>query len=149
MAAIGDCLEMATWGSPGASSTPMTQGFITWMSRSQGDRVLLNRGDYLNRRADAFHQEIEAPLKLYGSPYYVDDKIHRTPEGISLAYTLDREINYDKFKTTGISAVTLIRHFPVEVTFVYTAPIRHVQKGPAALYNLMDKFLAQQVMLNE
>ena len=70
----------------------------------------------------------------------------RTPDGVSLGFTAETEISYQKYKTVGVTGATLIRGFPVDFMMTHTA--KKPKKEKQELYDLMDKFLAQQVALN-
>jgi hypothetical protein len=77
--------------------------------------------------------------------YEFDKKAHRTSSGVSVGYTAELNRDYIKKYVAGVTATTDLNHVPVAITLSYT------QKKPydrAILKALMDKMVAQQVVLN-
>lgn len=157
-------------GGAGITGTLKKYGSVYWINPENGDDVIsLNRAGYLGVREKTFRDDVikdVAPgnrsngsktasrqgnltlTSLMASPdqYKFDDAVHSTPDGLSLAYQLDLEIEYQKAHEAGLVATTLIRHIPIQFTFTFATG--EPDKDNKALYKMADTFLAQQIKLN-
>lgn len=150
MAVFADCLQAAGLGvnkGPDAAGLPplMDVGMIFWMNPSFGETSPLSRADYLDMREATIERDIATHLKYYLSAE-TDTMPQRTPEAISLAYAAQSEVQYQKLYTAGVAGATLLRGLPVDVVITHTAP--KADRDETELYDLMEKFMAQQAALN-
>lgn len=146
-------------------------GSVYWVNPGTGaEQVAMPLDAYLDVRERSFRDEIIARLsysyETFGAGAATSDGLlsavthfeppekynfgpatHRTPEGLSLAYTLESEVEYRKVHTAGAFGTTLIDSLPIEVAVEYNG--RSPDKSAEELYAVMDSFLAQQVILNE
>ncbi len=169
---FADCMEIAkvqhdyqeqATAHPENTSPPLMTlknfGNIYWLNPDNGEDVVsLPRADYLDVREKGFrddvmkdireggHGLISASLVDASDKYKFDDATHRTPEGLSLAYALDTEVEYEKVHNAGIISTTLINHMPLEFSFDFSG--KESDKNNKDLYAMMDKFVAQQIKLN-
>jgi hypothetical protein len=141
------------------SVTLKSHGSIYWLNPYNGDEIIaLPRSGYLDVRAKTFkddilkemndggHGMVQAALLDPNDKYHFDDAPHRTADGMSIAYELNTEIEYEKVHDTGVIATTLIDHMPLEFSFDFSA--KDNNKDNKALYAMVDTFMAQQVKLN-
>lgn len=157
-------------GGAGVTGTLKKHGSIYWVNPENGDDVIsLQRAEYLSVREKTFRDDVIKDVardyratggktasqqgnltltSLMARPdeYKFDDAVHSTPDGLSLAYQLDTEIEYQKSHEAGIVATTLIRHMPLQFSFDFSTG--EPDKDNKALYKMMDTFLAQQIKLN-
>jgi hypothetical protein len=161
-------------GSGSAAQTPSTlasRGSIFWANPGTGGETIdMSREEYLNVREQSFREEmvrgVSSDYARHGSKqvasaggnfmvmsylaspdqYHFDNRAHRTPDSLSIAYTMDTEIEYQKLHTAGIAGTTLLRQMPIEFTLAFST--KRSEKDMAELYSLMDTFLSQQVVLN-
>jgi hypothetical protein len=78
--------------------------------------------------------------------YKLPGTAHRTASSVSVGYTDDTEIEYQKFRGTAVLGTTLIRHIPIDVLISYMEPKR--SSSVDDMYALMDTFMEQQQRLN-
>jgi hypothetical protein len=153
----------------GVTGSLKKYGSIYWVNPENGDDVIsLQRAGYLSAREKTFRDDVirdiigerahgsktasrQANLSLQSmmarpDEYKFDDAVHSTPDGLSLAYQLDTEIEYQKSHAAGIVSTTLIRHIPLQFSFDFSTG--EPDKDNKALYAMMDAFLAQQIKLN-
>lgn len=175
MAVFGDCTDIMNLGTKNQSPTGLKdRGTIVWKTTAANrGKSKLDLSDYLDMREATFLQDQKGVLaKSYASngakkeksmgggiiahtymatpdKYHFDKAVHRTADNVSIAYQYDNEIEFQKFKTTGIVAATLIRHLPIEVYYTHAAsPDDKDATGTQDMYKLMDSFMAQQQALN-
>jgi hypothetical protein len=135
-----------------------SHGSIYWINPYNGDEIIsLARSGYLDVREKTFrddvakemndggHGMVSAALVEPGDKYRFDEP-HRTEHGLSVAYELNTEIEYEKIHDSGVIGTTLIDHMPLEFSFDFSA--KGNDKDTKALYAMMDTFMAQQVKLN-
>lgn len=147
VAVFADCMQIAGIGKVNAAgeSSGMTDvGLVTWLNE-KGERAGMDRETYLDAREMTMQNYTRAGLAGYLNPM-IDTEGRRTPDGVSLGFTAETEISYQKYKTVGVTGATLIRGFPIDFMMTHTA--KRPTKEKQELYDLMDKFLAQQVALN-
>jgi hypothetical protein len=147
-----------------------SSGRIYWVNPGNGgEQVSLTRDEYLDVRERSFRDEIRRRLSgdytVSGPPdvsvdgpvstvsyrepeesYAFGDVAHRTPEGLSLAYTQTGEVEFRKLYTTGAYGTTLIDGLPLEANIEFSS--RRPGREMPELNAVMDGFLAQQVTLN-
>lgn len=165
---FGDCLEIAKFqndyqesliSKPSSSSNApqllalKNRGSIYWINPDNGEDVIsLRRSGYLDVREKTFRDDairgVNRGTLRMSSPdkFKFDEQVRRTPDGLSVVYTLDTEVEYEIVHTAGIVATTLIRHMPLEFSFDFSA--KGTKKDSKELYAMMDAFLAQQIRLN-
>ena len=135
------------------------RGSIYWINPDNGDEVIsLARTGYLDAREKTYLADVQkemndgghglssAALLGPGDKYKFDGGVHRTSNGLSAAYALDTEIEYEKVHDAGVIGTTLIDHMPLEFSFDFSA--KDPDKDSKALYAMMDTFIAQQIKLN-
>jgi hypothetical protein len=144
VAVFADCLQIAAIGKDVEGNDLGDVGLVTWLNE-HGEKAPVGRDIYLDMRADTLPNHTRAGLAGYLRPV-IDDQARRTPDGVSLAFTAETEIAYQTFRTVGITGAALIRQFPVDFMITHTA--KTPQKDKKELYELMDRFLAQQMALN-
>lgn len=147
VAVFADCMQIAGIGkisADGESKGLGDVGLVTWLNE-RGERAGMDREAYLDLREGTMQNYTRAGLAGYLNPV-IDTDGRRTADGVSLGFTAETEISYQKYKTVGVSGATLLRGFPVDFTMTHTA--KKPAKDKEELYDLMDKFLAQQVALN-
>jgi hypothetical protein len=144
-------------GAPSSVSLK-SHGSIYWINPENGDEVIsLARAGYLDAREKTFKTDIMKEMNDGGhglmtaalldpGDKYRFDEAHRTPDGLSVFYELNTEIQYEKVHDTGVIGTTLIDHMPLEFSFDFSA--KENDKDNKALYAMMDTFLAQQIKLN-
>ena len=164
------CLDLAAIEGGQTPSEPLpVLGSVSWLNPMIGEETKMPRAEYLDMRETSFrdyglgkindfHADALKADKKTGDEtgmtaslfdpekYKFDDSVHRTENGISLGYTSDVDFNYQKYHVDGILATTVIRRIPVEFSLRYAGQETH---DTAALRALMDKFVAQQITLNE
>lgn len=144
IAVFADCLQIAGIGKGAEGNDLGDLGFITWLNE-KGEKSPLPREAYLNLREDTMETYTRAGLAGYLRPN-IDSVPLRTAHGVSLGFTAESEISYQTFKTVGVSSAALIRQLPVDFMITHTA--KKPTKEKQELYDLMEKFLAQQAALN-
>jgi len=147
------------------------QGTISWVNPKDKPLKGVSTTEYLDKVQPEFSDDIRKSLdrayKLFGgqkstkldndmstmsflsSPdsYHFDDKPHRTESVVSITYSFNNEMEYVKYGTTGVVATSLIRNIPVQFTMSSTAK-KQADKTARQMSDLMDRFVAQQVALN-
>ncbi|MDE1151880.1 MAG: hypothetical protein PW788_05015 [Micavibrio sp.] len=148
------------------------EGTISWLEPKAGPLKGVSMTEYLDKREPAFRDDMRASLErsfkkfggkqvtklddnmtassFLGSPdtYSFDDKAHRTESVVSITYSSHNELEYVKYATTGVVATSLIRNIPVQFTISSTAK-KKADKSQRQMSDLMDRFVAQQVALND
>ena len=129
----------------GDDEMPPVTGTISWMNPAIGETTAMSRPEYLDMREPSFRQYTEGSA-AYDSNLKMDDKPRRSKNGISLGLAGEIHTDYDKLKGTTVIATTTIRHIPVEIIIRYAG-----ERAPSLerAYSLIDKFMAQQITLNE
>ena len=135
-----------------------SHGSIYWVNPDNGDEVIsLARAGYLDAREKTFKDDVMKEMNDGGhglmtaalldpGDKYRFDETRRTPDGLSVFYELNTEIQYEKVHDTGVIGTTLIDHMPLEFSFDFSA--KDNDKDNKALYAMMDTFMAQQIKLN-
>ncbi|MFH1157434.1 MAG: hypothetical protein V1721_00895 [Pseudomonadota bacterium] len=145
LAVFADCNSLANYGGTvGLSEILFNTGVVTWMNPSIGESTPMSRQDYLDMREASFRQYAENGAGGLG--IRLDENTHRTESNVSLGMSGEVVTPFEKFNSTGVLATTTLRHIPIEVM------LRFTRKDPPpieSLYPLMDKFMAQQIALNE
>jgi len=145
LAVFADCNDLANYGGTiDISEILFNTGVITWMNPSIGESTTMSRQDYLDMREVSFRQYAEDGADGLG--ILLEENTHRTESNVSLGMTGKVDMITGKFDSTGVLATTTIRQIPIEVM------IRYTRKNPPSveiLYPMMDKFMAQQIALNE
>lgn len=145
LAVFADCNSLANYGGTVSTSEILfNTGIVTWMNPSIGETTSMSRHDYLDMREASFRQYAENGAGGLG--IILDENTHRTESNVSLGMTGEVAMQMGKVDSTGILATTTIRRIPIEVM------IRYTRKDPPSiesLYPMMDKFMAQQIALNE
>lgn len=146
VAVFADCLQIAGIGQGGAEGGNDLGdiGLITWLN-GKGEKIPVDKTTYFDGRAATFHNHTRAGLVKYARTT-LDETVTRTAEGVALGFEADIEIAYSKLKTIGVASATSIRRFPVDFVITHTA--KKPTKEKKELYELMDKFMQQQVALN-
>lgn len=142
LAAFMDCIDVVNAsGSANADGVLPNVGLVTWMNPAIGDFTPMALQDYLDMREASFLQYAENSA----DGLHLDKTVRRTENGVSVGMDGEFQGEYQKIKKTAIIATTVLRHVPIEVSFRYSG-----SEPPALdkLYPLVDKFLAQQLVLN-
>ncbi|MDD9900773.1 MAG: hypothetical protein OXT65_07320 [Alphaproteobacteria bacterium] len=160
------CMDIAGYiagGGPNEGRMPII-GIVTWLNPSVGDTTPLARADYLDMQETQFANTLASQFSsdtLAYDPESFGSRILMLPNTKTLAVTEDTRRTADgvtvtfegsdmresvKWKTTGIAATTVIKRVPLAVTLMSTT---QDEPDPAWLEALMDKFLLQQIALNE
>ncbi|MBI3440844.1 MAG: hypothetical protein HY052_03405 [Proteobacteria bacterium] len=146
LAVFSDCDAIASLGgASGTNNIPLNSGTISWLAQSVGETTPLDRGDYLDMRGSSLPQYLKNS-PVYSSQLKLDETTHRTPENVSLGMSGEMRTSYEKQHGIVVIATTTLRHMPIETM------IRFTGKNAATLektYQLMDKFMMQQIALNE
>lgn len=146
LAVFAGCDALANLGykpGPGDDNTPpLNTGTVTWMNPSIGATTTLTRPDYLDMREASFLQYAgNAAAGLF-----LDENVHRTENNVSLGLSVEKIPQSKMVKKAAVLATTTLRHIPIEVV------IHYAREAPMTMedyYPLMDKFIAQQIALNE
>lgn len=146
MAVFADCYQMSGLGETADPLALPDLGSISWMNPYIGEKASMPASDYFGMRMTSMPQYVANNVKDYPDTE-VDAEPKRSADGVSLAYTSNMEIEYQKFTLTGVTAAMLVEGYPVDVTLTHTSKTPITQK--ARLYALMDKFLAQNATLNK
>ena len=145
LAVFADCNSLANYGGTvDISEILFNTGVVTWMNPSIGETTAMSRQDYLDMREVSFRQYAEDGAGDLG--ILLEENTHRTESNVSLGMTGKVNMTKGKFDSTGVLATTTIRNIPIEVMLRYT------RKNPPSIENIyliMDKFMAQQIALNE
>ena len=145
LAVFADCNSLANYGGTvSLSEILFNTGVITWLNPSIGESTSMSRQDYLDMREASFRQYAEKGA--VGLGIRLDDNMHRTGSNVSLGMTGMVKIKSEEKESSSVLATTTIRRIPIEVMLRYT------RKNPPSvenLYIMMDKFMAQQIALNE
>ncbi len=158
------CDGIANIGNAASGSAVMTAGTITWLNPSIGEKTKLERHDYLDMREASFKDDVRRAVTLENNikireagendpkpadieDFDFDTGVKRTDAGLWLGYVHEIHFADEKIETVSVSGTTSLRHFPIEVN----VHINSKQDGYdlTQTHELMDKFMAQQVALNE
>lgn len=145
------------------------RGMITWLAPKLG-KAPLNLQEYLDMRAPAFVDDVKKNLtkgyKKYGSSqnikmtdnvsanllsaapdqYRFDEQVNRTEHGVSVGYSSEFVSEYTPRKQFGAVGTTMLRHFPVQVTFTENG--KGLAKSAQQLHATLQTYLAQIATLN-
>lgn len=152
LATFSPCGDIANFGMGGTQL--LTRGTINWANPKIGEKSALERQDYLDRREATLHRDVETDIRTIMSDpgaYKMDGSPRRTDNGVLIAFSTDLDLNYEKYRARGVFATTTIRHYPIEVVMLYTekGPQKDEEDAREKSYAMIDKFLAQQIALNE
>lgn len=143
LAVFADCNSLMNAGTlSGANSPQYNAGTISWMNPLIGETTSLNRTDYLDMREASFQQYALNDI----AGFQPDQMVHRTENNVSLGLSGELDVNFQKFKSTVVLSTTSIRNIPLQVMF-RTSGEKMMQLEN--IYPLMDKFITQQITLNE
>lgn len=143
LAIFSACDSLANLGNSFVVKNPtLNVGTVSWLNPSIGERTGLSRQDYLDMREASFHQYVGNSA----NGLHLDTAVHRTDKNVSLGMTGELDIKFEKFKTAAVLTTTSIRQVPIEVMIRYTGDKLTSLDN---IYPLMDKFIAQQIALNE
>lgn len=143
VAAFADCMQIAAIGK-GADGNDMGDiGIVTWLN-DKGEKADVDMASYLDMREATLPNHTRAGLAGYLKPQL--DELRRSENGVMQGFNAETEIAYQTFKTIGVTSATLLKGFPIDFMMTHTA--KKPEKDLEELYVLMDKFLAQQVALN-
>lgn len=166
LGAFAPCNGIANFGN--GEEGLVSAGSIVWLNPSIGEKTPLERSDYLDMREATYKEYVQemaekesamldnmggmkdgavsiVPNRTDGE-YDFDGTIHRTADGVSFGYLHDPDAEGRKPRNINVAATTSIRHYPIEVTLFF------VEKDDASMekvHELMDKFITQQIALNE
>jgi hypothetical protein len=149
---------------PDSSLMPKSGGVISWLNPENADndeQMRLSREEYLDLRAKDYRADVvkantpqehegkvtAASLMSEPGKGSFDDQLHRTKDGISLAFSKDEDVEYQTLHEISVSGTTLLHQLPLEITITFSskdAPVKDFK----SLYTMMDAFLAQQVLMN-
>lgn len=150
LGAFAPCLTVAGYGVSGNFDLDLLNaGTVTWLNPSVGEQTPLDRKEYLDGRAPSFRKSVETAFKAAAAPndkYTFDETPRVSENGMSLGFTADIKMEDVLYKSAGVVATTSLRHIPIEVMIRYTQKERHDREK---IQRLADKFLAQQIALNE
>ena len=145
LAVFADCNSLANYGGKvSLSEILFNTGVVTWLNPSIGESTSMSRHDYLDMREASFRQYAEKGAGGLG--IQLDEHTHRTESNVSLGMTGMVKMQFEEKKSSSVLATTTIRHIPIEVVLRYT---RKDPPSIESLYSMMDKFMAQQIALNE
>lgn len=144
VAVFADCMQIAGIGKNTEGNDLGDVGMITWLNE-KGEKAPMGRDAYFDLREGTMDTYTRAGLAGYLRPS-IDHVPQRSAAGVSLGFTAESEISYQIFKTIGVNSAMLIRQFPVDVMITHTA--KKPTKEKKELYDLMEKFMAQQTALN-
>jgi hypothetical protein len=145
LAVFADCNDLASMkGSSGTHDIPLNAGIISWMNPSVGETTELSREEYLDMREASFRQYVEnLPPARYA---HLDAQPRRTENSVAMGFSRSIKIESGDALSDAVVATSSLRHIPIEVT------IRSTGTSPlplAQMHEQMDKFMAQQIALNE
>jgi len=147
LAAFSDCNAIAgLGGADGAETTArFNSGFIAWANPMIGPETPLDLQKYLDMRSESFDTYARTSISR-AEGFKVDKKPRRTASGVAITMTGD--IMADGVRQKGITllAATSLRHIPLEITLNYGG--KNVLSADT-LYRIVDKFMAQQIALNQ
>ena len=145
LAVFADCNNLANYGGTvSLSEILFNTGVVTWLNPSIGESTPMSRQDYLDMREASFRQYAEKGAGGLG--ILLDEHTHRTESNVSLGMTGMVKMQFEEKDSSGVLATTTIKHIPIEVMLRYT---RNDPPSIESLYTMMDKFMAQQIALNE
>lgn len=120
-------------------------GTISWLNPLIGPETRMPRSDYLDMRESALVSYADtSPLRAPG--LVPNRESHRTENGVSVAMLGDIEIEGIKKRGSSVLATTAVRGMPFEFTMQYSGAGAPTEEK---IYALADKFMAQQIALNE
>lgn len=144
VAAFADCLQIAAIGKGSTGNDLGDVGLVTWLNE-KGEKIPVDKQSYLDAREATLPNYTRAGLAGYLKPQ-LDEPARRSENGVSLGFTAETEIAYQIFKTVGVTSASVLKGFPIDFMITHTS--KKPQKDMDELYELMDKFLAQQTALN-
>ncbi len=148
LAFFAPCMDIA---GAGQSSAPLpVTGTVSWLNPVIGPKTGMGRTAYLNTQETPFREYVWGKLKQFeektDAQYSLDRSVQRSNDGLSISYGGELKIEEQDYYREGIVATTTLKELPLAFSFVYTSQERPDTK---TAQSLMNKFIAQQIALNE
>ena len=80
--------------------------------------------------------------------YKIDEKPHRSQSGVSLGFTAEFEVEYQKRRVTGVIGTTMLRKFPVQISLGSNVTGKAKGRAIGKLQKTLDDMMAQVSKLN-
>lgn len=146
-------------------------GSVTWLKPKLG-RAPMELQEYLDMREpdfrDNFLNDIKSNFKKSGSKqsislgdgltanlfspppeqYELDEKARRSKAGLSLAYSVDFDMEYEKHHLRGVVGTTMLRKFPVQVSIDSNTTGKAKGRSLKHIQKTLDKLMAQISQMN-